>query len=99
MQGGAGNFSGRIFAVGDAGTIVIGGDLVGGSAAAGNLSESGFIHAKRIASLTIGGSLIAGTDNTSGTFAKNGTIRVDDDLGIVLIKGSIIGNATNPAII
>src|SRR5262249_61311103 len=84
----------------DGGTIVIGRNVVGGSAAGiTDLAESGFVHAKRIASLTIGGSLIAGTDNTTGFFASNGAIQVNDDLGAVLIKGSIIGNATNPAAI
>jgi hypothetical protein len=100
VLGGAGSRSGRIFSARGAGTIVVGGDVVGGSAlGTASLSESGFIHVKRIGNLSIGGSLIAGTRTTSSTFVNNGAVRVDDDLGTVLIKGSIIGNATNLAII
>ena len=44
-----------------------------------DLFQTGLIHAKRIASLSLGGSLIAGTDNTTGSFSNNGAIRVDDD--------------------
>jgi hypothetical protein len=100
LLGGAGFDSGRIASSGAMGTVRITGDLVGGSASgAVSLSRSGSIQAQHIAGLTIGGALIAGTDNTSGTFRDNGAIRVADDIGTVLIKGSIIGNATNPAII
>ena len=42
--------------------------------------------------------MIAGTNNTSGTFDNNGAVRVRDDIGPITI-GNIIGNATNPAII
>jgi hypothetical protein len=97
LLGGTGNQSGLIFSFGEIGNVSIGGDLVGGSASGtAALSESGFIRAKRIANLTIGGSLIAGTNNTTGTYFNNGAVRVADDLGTVLIKGSIIGSVTNP---
>jgi hypothetical protein len=100
LRGGIGPWSGRIYADGAIGALKITGDLVGGSASGADaLVESGYIQAKRIASLTLGGSLIAGTDNTSGTYFNNGAVRVVDDLGLVLIKGSIVGNVTNPAII
>jgi len=96
--GGAGDLSGAI--TGGAMRLVrIAGDVVGGSASGtAVLRESGYIQATRIASLTIGGSLIAGTRATSGTFRNNGAIRVADDLGTVSI-GNIIGNTTNLAII
>ena len=100
MTGGASSDSGSIHSVGIARPIVIGGDLVGGSASgtAPNF-ESGFVRARRIASFTLGESLIAGTNDTIGVFANNGAVRADDDIGTVLIKGGIVGNATNPAII
>jgi hypothetical protein len=63
------------------------------------LEQTGYITAERITKLTIGGSLNAGHDNTSGTFANNGAIRVGHDLGTVLIKGNVIGTFGSPAII
>jgi hypothetical protein len=100
LVGGAGGNSGQINASGAMGPVKIGGDLIGGSATGSeNVWDSGTVIARRIASLTIGGSMIAGTDNTNGGFYDNGAIRAEDDLGPVLIKGNILGNATNPAII
>ena len=100
VQGGAGDRSGRIHVAGNAGTITISGDLIGGSVTGvAALEESGFISAKRIASLQLRGSLLAGIDGTSGLFENNGAICVSDDIGALLIKGSIIGNSTNSALI
>jgi hypothetical protein len=79
---------------------VIGGDLVGGNASGkAELIESGFIRAKRIASLTLGGSLIGGRDDTTGQFNNNGAVRADEDIGTILIKGNIAGNETKRAVI
>jgi hypothetical protein len=100
LVGGTSDLSGRILSSGAIGAVRIAGNVVGGSASgAANLSESGFVRGKRIASITIGGSLFAGVNMTSGIFANNGAIRADDDIGAVLIKGSVLGNGTNKAII
>jgi hypothetical protein len=101
VRGGAGRFSGMISASKEAGAIIIGGDVVGGAATGqNNLWNSGLVTAQRIASLTLGGSLIAGTDNTSGVFLNNGAIRAGDGgLGSMVIRGNVIGNLTNPAIV
>jgi hypothetical protein len=100
VRGGAGSGGGLVLATGPAGAISVAGDVVGGSATGtADLNQSGFIHARRIASLTIGGSLVAGTDTTTGTFQNNGAVRADDDIGSILIKGGVVGNPTNPAII
>jgi hypothetical protein len=102
VLGGTSDGAGRIAISGNVGPITIGGDVIGGSASGGtNLDGAGYIlSGKRIACITLGGSLIAGT-NTGGSpvFQNNGAIEVRDDLGSVLIKGSVIGNATHPAII
>jgi hypothetical protein len=98
VQGGAGDFSGRITSFEAIGSLKITGNVIGGSASAGNLVQSGYIQGKRIGTLTIGGALIAGTDNTAGNFVGNGAIQVLDDIGSLTI-GNIIGNATNPALI
>jgi hypothetical protein len=100
LVGGTGDLSGRILSSEAIGVVRIAGNVVGGSASgAANLSESGFVRGKRIASITVGGSLFAGVNTTSGIFANNGAIRADDDIGAVLIKGSVLGNGTNKAII
>jgi hypothetical protein len=98
VLGGGGQLTGGVYTSAGIGSIVIGGDLVGGSATGNaDLFASGFIVAERIASVTLGGSLIAGANNTTGQFEDSGIIHVFDDLGTVLIKGSIIGNSTNNA--
>lgn len=101
VRGGSGRFTGLILAGGSARAVVIGGDLVGGSATGqSDVTYSGLVIARGIGSLTLGGSLVAGTDNTSGMFLNNGAIRAGDGgLGSVLIRGNVIGNPTNPAVI
>lgn len=97
---GTANFTGRIFAIGDIGALAIAGDVIGGSASGNtSLAESGYIGGRSINLLTIGGSIMAGLDNTSGTFTNNGAARVQNNLKEVLITGSMIGNSTNPVII
>jgi hypothetical protein len=86
-------------ATGAIGTVKIAGDLIGGSTVGTtNPQQAGHLRAKRIGSLTIGGSLIAGIKTAAGAFDDNGAIRVADDIGSLTI-GNIIGNATSPAII
>jgi hypothetical protein len=99
LIGGTGGFSGHVSA-GFCGSITIGGNIVGGSASGvDNLSSCGYLYAANIKSLTVGGSLIAGFDNTSGVYTNNGAIRVQNSLAKLLIRGSVIGNETNPAVI
>jgi hypothetical protein len=98
VRGGSGWFSGRIDAFGDAGVVAIGGDLVGGSANGTQVPfASGMVYASRIARFVLGGSLIAGSEATTQSLPFCGAILVGNDLGSVLIKGSVIGTSTNPA--
>ena len=53
----------------------------------------------RIGSLFIGGSILAGTNSGTGTLIDSGSVRVADDIGSIVVKGSLIGNTTNPVII
>ena len=101
LIGGSNSFSGGIHSsVGELLTLSIGGDIRGGSASGANeLQHSGFVWVNRIGTLTLNGSLIAGTDNTTGTFINCGAIRVTHDIGNLTIKGSVIGNSTNNALI
>jgi hypothetical protein len=99
VVGGPGTGSGSILMGGAGGSVTVGADVVGGSSAgADSLERSGFIQVVRIGTLTVHGSLISGTDATTGTFLDNGSIRALDGLGLVTI-GAIVGNPTNPAVI
>jgi hypothetical protein len=81
------------------GSLTIGGSVIGGSATGGDkLVNAGYVQGGRIANLTIGKSLVAGTDNTTGEFGGNGAVVVTNDLAKATI-GSLVGNATNPAIV
>jgi hypothetical protein len=92
--------SGTILVAGDLTTLAITGNIRGGSASgAASLTRSGYVQAIRIGTMTIGGSMIAGTDNTSGTFSENGAISVTNDIGTATIRGSLIGNATHSVVI
>jgi hypothetical protein len=100
LVGGTSGESGLISAAGAIGPVKIVGDLIGGSASGtDSVWDSGAVIGRRIARVTIGGSMIAGTNTTSAGFYDNGVIRAMDDLGPVLIRGNVLGNLTNPAII
>jgi hypothetical protein len=98
LLGGSASDSGRILATRRMGEVLIAGDVEGGSTSAGDLVQTGYIQAKRIVSLTIVGSLIAGVNNTFGHFEDNGAVRVADDIVSATI-GNLAGNDTNPAIL
>jgi hypothetical protein len=99
--GGTGIDSGQIESDGDMGAITIGLDLRGADASGVmSLFCSGFItSAHKIASVTIGGSIISGVNTSNNPLFDDGAIRAGDDLGKVVVKGSLIGNATNPVLL
>jgi hypothetical protein len=79
------------------GVVKVGGNLLGGTIAASataDLQSTGSIEANRIASLFIGGSIISGVD-TSPLFLlnRNATIRVNENIGSLTVKGSLVGQA------
>ena len=97
LIGGSNTGSGEVFSTGDMGAVKIGHDLIGGSiTGSASLSSSGEIEtlSGRITSVTIGGSIISGTDASSGALTKNATIRAAKDIGSLTVKGSLIGNVT-----
>jgi hypothetical protein len=106
LVGGTANLTGGIFPT-ELGPVKIGRDLVGGSLAPGaaTIDRSGFIETQtRIVSVAIGGSIIAGLDDSAvGELVRNASIRAGDDLGSLSVKGSLIGNVslngTSPVII
>lgn len=101
VLGGTADNTGVVYlTIAGAGSVQIKGNLVGGSiSGTDSLSGSGKIEATRIGKLTIGGSIFAGTDNSTGALQKSGGIFVHNDIGSVSIKGSLIGSAESPAAI
>jgi hypothetical protein len=98
VLGGPASESGMVLCDGTLGPVRIGRDLRGGSIAGSQstLDQSGYIQGDHIASVWIGGSIVSGTDtSTAGELTKNASIRAADDLGPVVVKGSLVGN-TNP---
>lgn len=98
--GGTKSRTGGIFAAESISNMTVGGNLRGGSMTGeADLIQTGVIVTNngRIGTLTLGGSLIAGVDGTSGTFLDNGAIRAADDIGTLTIKGSVVGNVTHAA--
>jgi hypothetical protein len=99
LTGGSGEGAG-VLSAGEIMTLAIGGNIYGGSATGvADLSYSGAVLAQRIGTLTLKGSLIAGSDDTTGEFELNGAIQVKDDIANLTIEGSLIGNSTNRALI
>ncbi len=100
LIGGQGSSSGQIDILGALGSVKIGGNIEGGDYdGAGAQRETGHIEAGRIGSLFIGGSILAGANTGTGTLIDSGSVRVADDIGSIVVKGSLIGNSTNPVII
>jgi hypothetical protein len=70
-------------------------DLIGGSIAGttGRLTSSGYIQSGKIGRIFIGGSIIAGIDDsTAGDLQLNASIRAEESIGSLTVKGSLIGN-------
>ncbi len=99
LLGGTGGNSGEISAVGAIGPVKIGGDIKGADADGGSIAYSGRILGQRLASLTVGGSIISGGESGGFSVFQSGVIQVADDIGAIIVKGSIIGNSANPVLI
>ncbi len=97
--GGTESDSGGIQVSGQLTTLTVNGDIRGGNAVGIDVENAGSVLADRIVTLTLGGSLIAGTNDFFGSIRNGGAIRVANDIGVATIKGSILGNDTNRALI
>ncbi len=97
LVGGTGENSGEISSLGAIGAVAIGGDVRGADANGIILLDSGVIKGLRLASVTLGGSLIAGRTSAGGTLTGSGAIVATDDLGSIVVKGSLLGNENNHA--
>ena len=103
LRGGTARNSGMIFSQSDMGAVKIGRDLVGGSESGSgpSLDRSGFIETRagRIASVTIGGSVRAGTAADVFPLLRNASIGAGDDftgndIGSIVIGGSVAGSVS-----
>lgn len=98
--GGTAPQTGEISVGGDIVALKIGRDLRGGSIFGNSgLDRSGHVESTggRIGTVMIGGSMIAGLDESATVGAdltKNASIRAQNDIGSVTIKGSMIGTST-----
>ena len=100
LLGGPNSLSGNIVSRGAIGPVKIGGNIEGSdSNVPGSVEYTGFIQGDRIASLFVGGSIIAGTESGGGTLVNSGAVSARDNIGSITIKGSLIGNSTNPVLI
>jgi hypothetical protein len=91
LIGGYGAGSGEIYA-GDLGRVLITGDLQGKSIDSGSLNFSGLIIGNHIESVTIDGSVLAGTDNSNdGSIIECSTIVAFTEIGSIQVNGNVIG--------
>ena len=78
----------------------VGGNIQGGSVSTAVSSTlAGSIQAGSLASLTVGGSIIAGTETGGGTLDNSGAVRIAGSIGAIVVKGSLIGNDTQRVLI
>lgn len=85
---------------GTVGSLSVGGNVMGGiQTGSTDLTFAGAVIANHIKGLTIGGSLVAGTKTGTGKIAVSGSIVSFFEISKLSINGSVVGNATNPAVI
>ncbi len=97
VTGGTGDNTGTISVFGLLKSASITGNIAGSSSGSTMLTNTGYIQAAGIGTLTVGGGLIAGTAG-SGGLDTSGAIRSTAAIGSLTL-GSLIGNSTNPAVI
>jgi hypothetical protein len=99
LVGGTGDGSGSIITDGVLSGVTISKDIVGGDASAGTIRETGYIQARQIANLTVGGHLRAGTADPGAHLFDSGAIRATQNILSLTIVGDLLGSDTNNAII
>jgi hypothetical protein len=97
LLGGTGSGSGVISSLFELGVVDIGGSFKGASitGTTGGLDSSGLIESVdgNIASVAIGGSIVSGTDtSTGGSLTNNASIRAGTEINSITVGGSLIGN-------
>jgi hypothetical protein len=100
LVGGALNRSGAILGDGGIGAVTIAHDLAGASISgsqAGMVTSGAVVStAGRIGSVIIGGSVLAGRDDSiGGALVDNAAIRAQVDIGSLVVKGGVMGTLGN----
>jgi len=85
LIGGVAEFSGFITVSGGIDQVKIKGDLVGGTGIESDFLSGAIVSSGKIGSLSIGGSLLGGSNRPSGV------VRADDGFGRITIRGDIVG--------
>lgn len=83
-----------VFATGSISVLKIFGSVEGGVSADPS-DPSGYIQAKRLPSIYIGGSVKAPVNSSTPAPENSAAIRAVYDIGDITVKGSLVGNATN----
>jgi hypothetical protein len=97
VTGGTADNTGTISIFGLLKSTTIGGSIIGSSSGSTLLTNTGYIQADGIGTMTVTGTLTSGTAG-SGGIDTSGAIRSTVAIGSITV-GSLVGNATNPAII
>jgi hypothetical protein len=97
LMGGSADNTGTISVLGPLRSANIHAGVTGSSSGAVKLTNTGYIQADSIGVMVLGGALTSGTAG-SGGLDTSGAIRSTSSIGSITV-GSIVGNATNPAII
>ncbi len=97
LIGGSANATGLISS-GDFISISVGHDIIGGTINGAESAEAAgtiFAYAfTALATITVGGSIIAGQDNSSGALVDSGSLQLDGSYPINLtVKGGLLGHA------
>ena len=100
LNGARHNDTGEIKVGGSAGIVTIGGNINGGdNRAPGAITNTGYLQAGHFTSVTVNGSIFSGLNTTVGTLANSGAIRAANDIPLIHVFGSLVGNDTNPVVI
>ena len=95
LIGGAANATGAIFSDGDLGSLKIGRNLLGSSVTGtDSVDSTGYVLGDSLDSVSIGGSVFAGFDMSTGSLLRSGSIRAAHDIGTLSVQGSLHGTAT-----
>jgi hypothetical protein len=97
VTGGSADNTGTISVFGLLNSANIKGGITGSSSGATMLTNTGYVQASGIGAMVVGGALTAGTAG-SGGLDTSGAIRSTAAIRSITV-GSLVGNATNPAII
>lgn len=103
ILGGTANGAGSIVSTEKFDKLSIAGSIIGGvlaDTATADLVGSGLVQAGRVGALSVGGAILVGADfNATHELINNAAIRVQNDIGTLLVKGGIEGTAQTSAII